>query len=182
MIDRRQFLSVSAAALGLPSSVLAQTAWPTRLVRVVIPYAAGGVTDSVGRRLIDQMAQALGQPMVVENKGGAGGTVGMAEVLKAAPDGYTLLLASNHYDAAREVAEVQSLIEHGVDAIVLVGETHHPGVLRLLESKRIPFVNTWIYNPASPAPCIGFDQRRFQLGDAMAAAVRCGCAFGLQRA
>ena len=73
--------------------------------------------------------------------------------------GYTLLLASNHYDAAREVAEVQSLIEHGVDAIVLVGETHHPGVLRLLESKRIPFVNTWIYNPASPAPCIGFDNR-----------------------
>ena len=45
MIDRRQFLSVSAAALGLPSSVLAQTAWPTRPVRVVIPYAAGGVTE-----------------------------------------------------------------------------------------------------------------------------------------
>lgn len=73
--------------------------------------------------------------------------------------GYTLLLASTHYDAEREVSGLQSLIEHGVDAIVLVGETHHPGVSQLLEKKRIPFVNTWIYNPASPAACIGFDNR-----------------------
>lgn len=73
--------------------------------------------------------------------------------------GYTLLLASTHYDAEREVSELQTLIEHGVDAIVLVGEKHHPGVLRLLESKRIPFVNTWVYNASSPAPCIGFDNR-----------------------
>lgn len=73
--------------------------------------------------------------------------------------GYTLLLASTHYDSKREIMEVQSLIEHGVDAIVLVGEAHDAKVMRLLENKRIPFVNTWIYNPESPHACIGFDNR-----------------------
>ncbi len=123
MIDRRLFLSRSTAlctAAALP--VWAQSPWPARPIRVVIPYAAGGVTDSVGRRLIDQMAQALGQPMVVENKGGAGGTVGMAEVLKAAPDGYTLALTaispltlSPHlmklpYDPAKDVVAVAPMM------------------------------------------------------------------------
>lgn len=98
MWNRRLFLGRSAAlsvvASSLPWHAIAQSSWPTKAIRVVIPYAAGGVTDSVGRKLLDQMAQALGQPMVVENKGGAGGTVGMAEVLKAAPDGYTLALTA----------------------------------------------------------------------------------------
>ena len=96
MSHRRHFLAHSAAlaaASALPILARAQ-AWPSKPIRVVIPYAAGGVTDSVGRKLVDQMAKALGQPMVVENKGGAGGTVGMAEVLKAAPDGYTLALTA----------------------------------------------------------------------------------------
>ena len=127
MIQRRQFLAHSTAltaltalsALPLPSRA---QAWPAKPIRVVIPYAAGGVTDSVGRRLIDQIAQALGQPMVVENKGGAGGTVGMAEVLKAAPDGYTLgltaispLTLSPHlmklpYDPAKDVQAVAPMM------------------------------------------------------------------------
>lgn len=94
MIDRRHFLACSAAALGLPASALAQTIWPNKPIRVVIPYAAGGVTDSVGRKLVDKVAQSLGQAMMVENKGGAGGTLGMAEVAKAQPDGYTLALTA----------------------------------------------------------------------------------------
>lgn len=98
MLNRRHFLAHSAALAAIPATLPltthAQAAWPAKPIKVVIPYAAGGVTDSVGRKLIDQMAQALGQPMVVENKGGAGGTVGMAEVLKAQPDGYTLALTA----------------------------------------------------------------------------------------
>ena len=70
-------------------AVWAQSAWPQKPVRVVIPYAAGGVTDSVGRKLVEKLGQVLGQNFIVENKGGAGGTVGMAEVAKAAPDGHT---------------------------------------------------------------------------------------------
>ena len=93
MMQRRHFMLGSAAALGLPA-VWAQSPWPQKPVRVVIPYVAGGVTDSVGRKLMDKMGHVLGQSFVVENKGGAGGTVGMAEVAKAAPDGYTLALSA----------------------------------------------------------------------------------------
>ncbi|MBQ0131255.1 MAG: tripartite tricarboxylate transporter substrate binding protein [Comamonas sp.] len=93
MIDRRHFLLSSAAALSIPS-VWAQGSWPQKPVRVIIPYAAGGVTDSVGRKLMDKMGQAFGHNFVVENKGGAGGTLGMAEVAKSAPDGYTLALSA----------------------------------------------------------------------------------------
>lgn len=92
-MDRRHFMLGSVAALGLPT-VWAQSTWPNKPVRVVIPYAAGGVTDSVGRKLVDKMGQVLGQSFVVENKGGAGGTLGMAEVAKAAPDGHTLALSA----------------------------------------------------------------------------------------
>lgn len=73
--------------------------------------------------------------------------------------GYTLLVASTHYNAEREVGELQSLIEHGVDAIVLVGGEHHPGVERLLSSKQMPYVNTWIYDPTSASPCLGLDNK-----------------------
>lgn len=125
MTDRRHFLSHSAAltlAAALPLASRAQTAWPGKPIRVVIPYAAGGVTDSVGRRLLDQMSKALGQAFVVENKGGAGGTVGMAEVAKAQPDGYTLALSaispltlSPHlmklpYDPAKDIVSVAPMM------------------------------------------------------------------------
>jgi len=93
MMQRRHFMLGSAVALSLPA-VWAQSPWPQKPVRVVIPYVAGGVTDSVGRKLMDKMGHVLGQSFVVENKGGAGGTVGMAEVAKAAPDGYTLALSA----------------------------------------------------------------------------------------
>lgn len=93
MMHRRHFMLTSALALGLPSS-WAQTAWPQKPVRVVIPYAAGGVTDGVGRKLVEKLGQVLGQSFFVENKGGAGGTLGMADIAKAAPDGYTLALSA----------------------------------------------------------------------------------------
>lgn len=73
--------------------------------------------------------------------------------------GYTLLVASTHYDSQREALELQSLIEHGVDAVVLVGGEHHPGVGRLLAHKRLPFINTWVYDPDSPFPCVGLDNK-----------------------
>jgi len=74
--------------------------------------------------------------------------------------GLTLLLASTDYDAERERRQVQSLVERGIDGLILVGETHEPGVYELLANKGIPYVNTWIYRKQSPHPCIGFDNRR----------------------
>jgi tripartite-type tricarboxylate transporter receptor subunit TctC len=72
----------------------AQETYPTRLVRIVVPYPAGGGTDTLARLLADQLTRKWGQSAIVENVGGAAGNIGSAEVARAAPDGYTLLLAS----------------------------------------------------------------------------------------
>ena len=98
MFDRRRFLA-SSAAVALPTMIpaiaRAEKAWPAaRTIRVVIPYVAGGVSDSVGRRLLEQVGKDLGQSIIVDNKGGAGGTVGTGEVARAKGDGYTLALTA----------------------------------------------------------------------------------------
>ena len=85
----------------LPACGLAQTAvadpapgYPSRPVRLVVPYAPGGVSDIIGRVLAQKMSEVLGQSMVIENRAGAGGMVGSGVVAKAAPDGYTIVLSS----------------------------------------------------------------------------------------
>lgn len=98
MFDRRRFLA-SSAAVALPTMIpaiaRAEKAWPAaRTIRVVIPYVAGGVSDSVGRRLLEQVGKDLAQSIIVDNKGGAGGTVGTGEVARAKGDGYTLALTA----------------------------------------------------------------------------------------
>ena len=90
--------SIIAAGLGLaafPRAGQAQDAFPSRPITLVIPWAAGGSTDTLGRLLAQFMATDLGQPVVVENRGGASGTVGHAHVARARPDGYTVLLGTN---------------------------------------------------------------------------------------
>jgi len=72
----------------------AQDTFPTRNVRVVIPYPAGGGTDTIGRLVADLLSRKWGHPVVVENSGGAAGNVGAAQVFKSAPDGYTLMITS----------------------------------------------------------------------------------------
>jgi LacI family transcriptional regulator len=71
--------------------------------------------------------------------------------------GLTLLLASSDYDFERERREIQTLVERGIDGLILVGEAREPSVYELLEKKNIPYVNTWVYRGDSPHPCIGFD-------------------------
>ena len=81
------------AALSFATLALAQEPYPTRPVRIIVPFAAGGVADLVPRVVGEKLAQKWGQPVVVENKTGASGNIGMAEGARAAPDGYTLVLA-----------------------------------------------------------------------------------------
>jgi tripartite-type tricarboxylate transporter receptor subunit TctC len=84
------------AVLALPGSAVADdvASYPNKPIRLVLPYATGGVTDSVGRVLAAAMTKSMGQTVYVENRGGGGGTIGAAHVAKAAPDGYTIVLTS----------------------------------------------------------------------------------------
>ncbi len=94
MTQRREFLQLGAAALaaaGLPA--FAQDAYPSKPINMLVPFPPGGVADTVGRPVAEAMGRALGQTMVVENKGGAGGGIGMAQVAKSRADGYSLLMA-----------------------------------------------------------------------------------------
>ncbi|MBJ6125319.1 Bug family tripartite tricarboxylate transporter substrate binding protein [Microvirga splendida] len=88
-------LAASAAAAHLPSRVFAQADYPTRPVRVIVPYAAGGGTDFFARLVFGAMGEELGQQFVIENRPGAGTNIGAEAVARAEPDGYTLLLGDS---------------------------------------------------------------------------------------
>jgi len=97
LLNRRSTLV--AAALLACGSAWAQ-AYPTKPIRAVVPFAAGSATDQIGRAFAEKMQAMLGQPVVVDNKPGANGMLGAAEVAKAAPDGYTILIGTNSTNAA----------------------------------------------------------------------------------
>ena len=92
-MKRRQLLQAASAALVLPRLAFAQ-AFPTKPIRVVIPFVAGGSSDIVGRAIASKFQELLGQPAVVENKPGANGAIAAELVAKSAPDGYTILVGS----------------------------------------------------------------------------------------
>jgi tripartite-type tricarboxylate transporter receptor subunit TctC len=94
MTTRRHLLAAAAALPLLPHAARAQAGWPTKPVRIVVPFAAGGTTDILARALAPELQRGFGQPFIVDNKPGAGGNNGAAEVAKAAGDGYTLLMGT----------------------------------------------------------------------------------------
>lgn len=88
-------IPLASIALGLSAAGMAQAqAWPTKPVTLVVPFPPGGSTDSIARAIGAKMQDKLGQPVVVENKAGATGTIGASQVKRAAPDGYTILVSS----------------------------------------------------------------------------------------
>jgi tripartite-type tricarboxylate transporter receptor subunit TctC len=124
MITRRNLLASASAALApalFNPSARAQ-GWPSRFVRLVVPYAPGGPTDAVARIVADPLSRTWGQQAVVENKGGAGTNIGAEAVARADPDGYTVLIGSSalsmnrslyrslNYDAITDFAPVTLLV------------------------------------------------------------------------
>lgn len=114
----KSIVAGAVAAACLVSPALAQS-YPTKPVRLIVPFAAGGATDFVARTVAVKLTEVLGQTVVVDNRGGAAGVIGMEVVAKSVPDGYTLVLGSNgplainpslypklSYDVARDFAPV----------------------------------------------------------------------------
>jgi tripartite-type tricarboxylate transporter receptor subunit TctC len=134
-LPRRRFLKLAVGAAALPAvsqiagsdAALAQ-AWPTRTITAIVPFGAGSASDVIPRVVLDQLSKQVGKPIVVENRGGAGGTLGANVAAKAMPDGHTILasggLATGHalyptrpYDTLRDFAPVIPL---GLQPMVLV--------------------------------------------------------------
>src|SRR5438128_2554661 len=91
-LPRRQFLHLAAGAAALPavSRIARAQAYPSRLITIIVPYPPGGPTDTIARLLSEHMRRSLGQPVIIENVGGAGGSIGVGRAARAAPDGYTI--------------------------------------------------------------------------------------------
>src|SRR5262245_13547013 len=93
MITRRALLHAGAIAL-LPAASRAQAVWPDRPIRLIVPFAPGGATDISARVVGDAIGTVLGKPVIVENRGGGGGNIGVEAAATSAPDGYTLMMGT----------------------------------------------------------------------------------------
>ena len=105
MKSRRTFLKLSSAAIAASAfpRIASAQAWPTHPIRVIVPFSAGSTIDILGRIITDPLSAALGQPIVIDNRGGAGGSLGTAIVAKSEPNGYTLLINASAHSAAPAV-------------------------------------------------------------------------------
>jgi len=98
-------LATLAMAATLPTAASAQTDWPTKPIKLIVPFPPGGTSDVMGRMVADELSKVLRQPVVVENVGGAGGVIGTERGARAAPDGYTIV----------QTGVGQSAVAHGLD-------------------------------------------------------------------
>lgn len=130
-----ELLMAACALTLLPATVRAQGKYPERTVRLVIPFAPGGVNDIIGRKYAQEMTRALGQTMIADNRSGASGAIGSAEVARAKPDGYTLMIANTtthvinqismsnlSYDALKDFAPI------AIINVVPTGVAVHPSL------------------------------------------------------
>jgi tripartite-type tricarboxylate transporter receptor subunit TctC len=131
---RAAILAFAAVLTAVPAT--AQT-WPTRTVTLVVPFAAGGGTDAIGRVIAERLSARLGQPVVVENKAGAASAIGTAYVAKAAPDGYTLLMTTNSAMVILPLTQPAGTLNYQRSDLNMIGLT---GILPnlLIVSPKVP--------------------------------------------
>jgi tripartite-type tricarboxylate transporter receptor subunit TctC len=102
-LNRRRMMQALGLAVALSGGSAMAQAWPSKPITLIVPFPAGGTTDVLARALADKLTQSLGQTVIVESKPGAGATIGADYVVKAKPDGYTLLVGAVHHTIASSV-------------------------------------------------------------------------------
>jgi tripartite-type tricarboxylate transporter receptor subunit TctC len=156
-IGRRSFITgASGLALAgglLPKSAFAQEKWPDRVVRFIVPLAPGGAIDFVARQCSQVLTLALGQQFIVENRTGAGGTIGMDTAWKATPDGYTILITNDNAASAPHILK----LDHDYTKVLLpvIDIAHQPQVLAVHPSLEVNSVAEYVAN-AKKNPGVGF--------------------------
>jgi tripartite-type tricarboxylate transporter receptor subunit TctC len=136
-MQRRLLLGLTAAGLAAPLTLRAQGGWPDRPVRIIVPWAPGGSTDTIARLFQQRLGAVLGQPIVIENRGGASGAIGAAEAARAAPDGYTWMF---QYDNEAANQTLMRLTYRTLDAFVPV-TLAATGPLAMVAHHSTPFRN-----------------------------------------
>ncbi len=107
-------------AFAAPSLASAQATWPNRPVRIVVPFPPGGSNDTIARPLAERLTRQLGQPFVIENRGGAGGSIGAGAVAQAPADGYTLMVTSSSFPTSAVLQKTPWDAEASFDAVALL--------------------------------------------------------------
>src|SRR5204862_231851 len=129
MAKLRSTVGVALAALLCPALSLAPGSYPNRAIKIIVPFAPGGASDFVGRIMQPRLAELLGQPVVIENRGGAAGTIGMEVAARSAPDGYTLVLGNVGSTAINPGVFTNLSINNLKDFIPVTQVVDVPGVL-----------------------------------------------------
>ena len=124
-ITRRGLTLLAAGGLAMPA-LAQEAAWPTRPVRIIVPFGAGGSADIAARNVAEALSQSLGQPFVIENRPGAGAVIGTDVVAKAQPDGYTILMMSNTHTANETLIPNRPyVLMRDLAAVAAVNVAHH---------------------------------------------------------
>jgi len=136
--SRRLVLLAGALTLALPQLAIAQS-WPTKPIKLIIPFAAGGTTDILGRLLAQQLTKDLGQNVIVENKGGAGGNIAAEFVAQSPADGYTIMLASGSMLTVNPSLYKKLPVNYSKDFVNITNVASGPMLLSV--SNKIPVKN-----------------------------------------
>jgi len=134
--QKTALISLSFLAMLAPWSATAQGTYPSKPIRVVVPFAAGSTTDIIARAISDKMSQSMGQALVIDNRGGASGTIGQQAVATSAPDGYTIMIhSSSHTVSPSSFAKLPFDTLNDFAAVTPISST--PNVLVMSPTKNI---------------------------------------------
>lgn len=157
--DVARAAGVSTATVSRAINIPEVVSDEIRLRVLAVVDQLGWVPDGAARALTTRRSGAIGAIFPTLTHGDfARATAAIQAELQSR--GYTLLLACSNYDLDQEYQQVRKFIERGIDGLILVGENHHPQLLHLLERQGVPFVNTFVYTPATHGTCIGPDNRK----------------------